>query len=113
MSAMDDFTPADLAQWIGSDSSYDQPRTSATVTSDLLAQGQSVQDSGSSWAGWFQGLGTTLIGYSLARDANKQRAQQYQAGATVPLYSARNGTIGINPVMLIGLGLIAVLVLKK
>ena len=125
MASYDDWTDYDQALFLGSDSSYNTPRTASTVTSDLLSQGQAVSsgDSGN-WGGFFQGLTKTVLTYGLTKDAIQTQAQtatqsaaQLQAArlqaSQLPLYSNNGAGLQISPVLLIGIGLVVVLMMKK
>lgn len=105
------------------DTSYDQPRTDATVVQDIVTQRQDVNTSGNdAWTGFFQkGLGAVLE-YGLRRDATQvgMELQAQRQKMAMPLYGPAAGlqpTIGaggitVSPVLLLIVGLVAVVVLK-
>ena len=103
------------------DTSYDQPRTSETVTSTVAAERQAVNDSSSAWSGFWPKAAGVLLDYGIKRDAAitgvQLQAQQRQPvvpggqlGASVGI---SNGALTISPMMLIIIGAGLFLVLSK
>ncbi|MCZ2495732.1 hypothetical protein GN316_03075 [Xylophilus sp. Kf1] len=121
MSAVDDFTALDQAQFLGEglgmDNSYAQPVTPYTVTSTLATQGQGVSNAGlGQWTGFLQNVGKTLLTYGLAKDQMETQADiakaRYGTAGLQPIYQASAGGVSISPMLLIGLAVVAIVVLK-
>lgn len=122
MSAVDDFTMADQAQFLGGsvgmDNSYNQYVTPYTVTSSLATQGQGVSNDGmGSWTGFFQGAAKTLLGYGLATKTMETQAEiaknRYATTGLSPIYANTGAGFAVSPMLLIGLAVVAVVVLKS
>ena len=122
MSAVDDFTAWDQAQFLGQvvgmDSSYSQPVTAQTVTSDLATQGQAVSSTDwGQWGGFLQNVSKTLLTYGLAKDQLQTQAEiakaRYPTAGLQPVFASTGAGFAVSPMLLIGHGLVAVLVLKK
>lgn len=103
--------------WV--DTSYDQPVYDSTVTSDIATQGQAVTatPTNDSWGDWFKGLASSVVNYSLAKDAVQTKAAVQGQATTQPglTYAQPAQTMGINAnmLMLAGVAVAAVLLLKK
>jgi hypothetical protein len=60
------------AQTLGADQSYVTPRTSDTVTGDAVNGSAAIDnDSGGSWTGFWQDTLKAVVGYSIAKDAQR------------------------------------------
>ena len=104
-----------VAQEIGANSSYITPRTSDTVTSNAIDGAAPIDNSGGgAWGGfWRDGL-KTVLGYSVARDAARNGV-----GAQAPMLAPQGRQSQaaalpgwVLPVAVVGVGLVAVLLLK-
>ncbi len=103
--------------WV--DTSYDQPVYDNTVTSDIATQGQAVTSTPTNdgWGDWFKGIATSVVNYSLAKDAVQTKAQVQGQGTTQPglayAQPKTTGAINANVLLLAGAAFAAVLILKK
>lgn len=87
------------------DTSYDQPRTSDTVTYDLVSNRQEVTSDGpDQWTGWFKGIAETLVNYGIAKDMAQTTMQANQPVYQPVTYSQPVAQQGINggTVLLLG-----------
>lgn len=102
--------------WV--DTSYDQPVYDSTVTSDIATQGQAVTSTptNDSWGDWFKGIASSVVNYSLAKDAVQTKAAVVGQATTQPgLAYAQPKSVAIsgNLLLIAGVGVAAFLLLKK
>ena len=104
------------ATWLTT-STYDQPNTANTVTTDIATQSAAQNGGGNDqWTGWLQNLGTGLLSYAVKKDA-VQSGLSTPAGQPVAYYQqpAAAGGLAINgsTLLLIGVGVVIWLAVKK
>jgi hypothetical protein len=100
--------------WWDSNSSFDTPVYSETVTSDIATQSQDVQKTASNdgWTDWFKNIAGSVLEYSIKKDAaltgvELQRAGMVQPQTTYPVGSIRQTpapVISANMLLLIAAG---------
>jgi hypothetical protein len=115
------------ADWGGAsvyvpESTYEQPRTDATVTRDIVTQRQDIATADlGQWGGFFQKAIGSVLDYGIKKDAAQTgvqlaQAQQQQARAQrYPLGTqpGARGGITANQLLLIGGAVLVAMVLKK
>jgi hypothetical protein len=97
--------------WWDTNSTYDQAVYEETVTSDIATQSQTVQTTASNdgWTDWFKGVASSVISYSLKKDAVQTGAELQQTMAAPvyqqqPVYLQSNAagtSVGISKNMLL------------
>lgn len=101
------------------DTSYDQPRTSETITSTVAAERQDISGNSNAWGGFWAKAAGQLLDYGIKRDAamvGVQLQQQRPVVLGAPLSASVGvgaGGLTISPMMLLIGGVALFLVLQK
>jgi hypothetical protein len=74
---------------VGADSSYSEPRSTATVPTSALGSMQPVTaaNDGGGWSDFWKGTLQTVIGYSIAKDAARSGVTQQRTPDGQPIYA--------------------------
>ena len=102
----------DTAMYAGADMSFGVPDGIESVRMDAVNGAGSNDRASSGWAGFFQDTARSLVGYSLARDAQQSgtvQPAQYQAQQSAQ--AAQRLTL--SPLVLLAGGLAVFLALRK
>lgn len=105
----DSATGWDTSQWIDN-TTY--PGYGSELSNTPLTATASEGGGADRWTGWFQGLATTVVNYSIAKDARQSGVQpvQYVNGQPVQY---RSGVSGGTVLVLAALGIGAALLMRK
>jgi hypothetical protein len=99
--------------FIGTDSSFDQPRTADTVPSNATQSMQPITDASGGWGDFWRGTAQTLIQYGIQRDSVRNGVTA-PAVAPLPTTAARASMSPmVMPLLLAALAIGAVYVVVK